>query len=466
MKQNPVPTFLDDNRLNTLPRWRRATYGFGDFGFNLYWSTASLFLLYYYTDILELSATTAGLIFLVAMVWDGITDPIMGFIAERTRTRWGSYRPYLLFGGPALAVSMMLMFYRPPMEGSGLVVYAAATHVLFRTLYTIMSIPYSSLSARMTRSSKVRNELAAWRMISGTLGGFFVAFLTLRLVQRFGEGDPATGFFWTATLYAALSLPVFLFLFATTREPPADEVQDRAAPDLRTAFASLRRNKAFVLVFAATSSLFIGAVLTGKTLIYYYKYSLGDEAASGSALALMAGGIALLVPVWALVAARTNKRFVWLCGLAVSFVVSLAIYFNPIETVPVVTALFAIGAIGSAASYLSFWSMLPDTVEYGEWQTGVRVESLAFGLMSFAQKVSFGFAAALLGVLLDGIGYQPNADQSGETLRYMKMIMTLLPALFLLLAFILIRRYPLDDTLHRTITQELDEKRMVDLPVG
>ncbi len=440
------------------PRWRRAAYGFGDFGFNLYWSSASMFLLYYYTDVLGLTATAAGLIFLIAMVWDGITDPIMGFIAERTRTRWGSYRPYILFGSPALAASIILMFYRPESEGTALILYAATTHVLFRTFYTIMSIPYSSLSARITRSGEVRNELSAWRMVSATSGGFFVAFLTLRLVGYFGQGDAAVGFFWTAVCYAALSLPIFLGLFLTTKEPDVDEVEMAAAPDLPSAFISLRQNRAFVLVFAATSLLFIAGVLTSKTLIYYYKYTLGNEEASGTVLALMTGGAAIMVPLWAIVAAKISKRFVWQCGLIISLAVSVAIYLNPVETVPVVTALFAAGAIGSAASYLSFWSMLPDTVEYGEFHTGLRVESLAFGLMSFAQKVSFGFAAALLGLILDNIGYRANVTQSAETLAWLKIVMTLLPAGFLFIAVLLIMAYPIDNATHRRIRREIENR--------
>lgn len=440
-----------------LPRWRRAAYGFGDFGFNLYWSTASMFLLYYYTDVLALPATTAGLIFLVAMVWDGISDPIMGYLAERTRTRWGSYRPYLLFGGPVLAASMVLMFYRPQAEGTALIAYAAATHVLFRTVYTVMSIPYSSLSARITRSSAVRNELSAWRMVSATSGGFFVAFLTLRLVQYFGEGDLATGFFWTAVCFAGLSIPVFLILFATTREPggaAAKSTDDSAVP-LSEALAMLARNRAFVVVFLATAMLFMGGVMTSKTLIYYYKYALGDEAASGTALALMTGGAAVLIPVWAWLATRIEKRTVWLSGLTISLLVSLAIYFNPVETIPVVTALFGLGAVGTAASYLSFWSMLPDTVEYGEWQEGRRVESLSFGLMSFVQKVSFGIAAALLGFLLDLVGYTANVEQSSDTLAAIKVLMTLLPAGFLLMAIALLRFYPITAARHREMVAQL-----------
>jgi GPH family glycoside/pentoside/hexuronide:cation symporter len=355
---------------------------------------------------------------------------------------------------------MVLMFYRPEAEGTALVVYAAATHVLFRTAYTLMSIPYSSLSARMTRDSGTRNSLSAWRMVSATTGGFLVALTTLRLVEHFGQGDLATGFFWTAVCFALLSIPVFLLLFATTREyvPTGEETMATGATSLSDALTVLARNRAFAVVFGATALLFMGGVLTSKTLIYYYKYTLGDEAASGTALALMTGGAAVLIPVWAWIATRIEKRNVWLAGLTISLAVSLLLFFNPVETVPVVTALFALGALGTSASYLSFWSMLPDTVEYGEWQHGQRIESLSFGLMSFVQKVSFGIAAALLGFLLEFVGYTPNAAQSPQTLESMKVIMTLLPALFYIAAIATLRLYPVTRDLHRKIVIELAER--------
>jgi GPH family glycoside/pentoside/hexuronide:cation symporter len=316
----------------------------------------------------------------------------------------------------------------------------------------------------MTRSARVRTSLSAWRMVSATLGGFFVALTTLKLVEFFGRGDAATGFFWTAVCFAALSLPVFLVLFLTTREDPVFLAPVNAgaaptlAPGLGTSLGVLARNRAFVVVFLATSLLFMGGVMSSKTLIYYYKYTLGDEAASGTALALMTGGAAVLIPAWAWIATRIEKRTVWLAGLSISMLVAIANFLNPLETVPVVTVIFAVGAVGTAASYLSFWSMLPDTVEFGEWQDGVRVESLAFGLMSFAQKVSFGLAAAGLGWLLDGVGYVPNAAQSATTLDGIKVIMTLLPAGFLAAAIATLRFYPLTGERHRAIVAELAER--------
>ena len=426
-----------------LTQWQRAAYGFGDFGFNLYWSTVSFFILYFYTDVVGLSGTTAGLIFLIAMLWDAITDPAMGYLAQRTKTRWGSYRPYLLLGALPLAMSLVLAFYNPNLEDAALVLYMLLAQMLFRTAYTVVNIPYSALSARITQSTETRNSLSVWRISFATIGSSLVAYSTLKFVVFFGEDDTSKGFLLTAALYAGLSLPVFLFLFATVREP-AQHAPPVLSTDPGESLAGLLKNKPFLVIVGATIFATLGGVLASKTLVYYFKYTIGDETAVGTAFAVNSLVILITAPLWAFVTAKTSKRFVWRAGALISLTGSLLLFFNTNETVPVVVGLAALSAIGAAAAHLTFWSALPDTVEYGEMRTGRRDESLTFGVMGFIQKASYGVAVALAGMLLDLIGYQPNGSQGQATLHALKMVMTLLPAGFILLAFLIIGGYRLD----------------------
>ena len=433
-----------------LTQWQRAAYGFGDFGFNLYWSTVSFFILYFYTDVVGLSGTTAGLIFLVAMLWDAITDPAMGYLAQRTKTRWGSYRPYLLFGAFPLAVSLVLAFYNPNLEGASLILYALFAHMLFRTAYSAVNIPYSALSARITQSTKVRNSLAAWRVSLATVGSSLVAYSTLKLVEIFGQGDASRGFFLTATLYAAMSIPVFLLTFVATRES-AQQVPVAESADLRHSLADLLKNKPFMIIVAATIFATLGGVLASKTLVYYFKYTIGVGTAVGTAFAASSLVILIAAPFWAFVTAKTSKRLVWRAGALISIAGSLLLFLNPYETVPVVVGIAALSAFGAAAAHLTFWSALPDTVEYGELRNGRRDESLTFGVMGFIQKASYGVAAALAGLLLDLIGYEANGSQDQSTLDLLKVVMTLLPAGFILVAFLIIGNYRLDQPTHERI---------------
>lgn len=443
-----------------LPRWRRAAYGFGDLGFNLYWTTVSFYILYFYTDVLGLSGKSAGLIFLAAMLWDGITDPAIGFIAQRTRSRWGSYRPYILFGALSLAMSLMLVFYDPGFEGAALIAFALVSHMIFRTAYTVVNIPYSALSAKITRSTEIRNELAAWRISLATIGSAFVAYSTLTLVSVFGAGDDSFGFVTIAALYAILSLPVFYCLFASVREQ--DQCATISQPfDFRGALAGFFNNKPILIVLGATVFATLGGVLVSKLLVYYFKYTLGDDTAVGLVFAVNSLVILLAAPFWAFVTSKTSKRLVWRLGALVSIAGSIILFLNPYETVPVVVGIAALSAVGSAAGYLTFWSAIPDTIEYGEMRSHRREESFTFGLMSFVQKSTYGIAAAIAGFLLDLIGYQANAQQDQATLDTLKACMTLLPAGLILVAFIIIGRYRLDQPTHARIISILNKRRLV-----
>lgn len=441
----------------SLSHWQRATYGFGDFGFNLYWTTVSFFILYFYTDVVGLSGTVAGLVFLVAMLWDGVIDPVMGYYAQRTKTRWGSYRPYFLFGAIPLALSLILTFYDPGLEGAALILYVLLAHILFRTAYTAVNIPYGALSARITQSTEVRNSLSAWRISLATIGSAFVAYSTLKLVEVFGQGDASLGFVLTASLYAGLSIPVFLILFLTVREPllplaPAEPT------NFGKSLADLLKNKPFLVIAGATVLATLGGVLASKTLVYYFKYVLGDETAVGTAFAVNSVVILISAPFWAYVTAKTSKRFVWRAGALVSIGGSLLLFFNSQEEVAVVVGLAALSAVGSAAGYLTFWSALPDTVEYGELRTGRRDESLVFGVMGFIQGASYGVAVAIAGILLDVIGYQANAIQGESTLLALKVIMTLVPAGLICVAFVVIGKYRIDRKTHQRILDILRKR--------
>ncbi|KWV93887.1 MFS transporter [Erythrobacter sp. AP23] len=439
-------------------RWRRAAYGLGDLGFNLYWSTVSFYILYFYTDVLGLSGKVAGLIFLVAMLWDAVTDPVIGILAQRTRSRWGSYRPYILFGAVPLALSLVLVFLDPGLEGAALVVFALASHMVFRTAYTVVNIPYSALSARITRSTEIRNELAAWRIALATIGTSFVAYSTLKLVGHFGDGDEPFGFVVTMSLFAGISLPVFLILFASVREGEMPAI-GTSRPDFWGAFSSLGRNKPFLVILGATIFATLGGVLVSKLLVYYFKYTLGDETAVGLVFAANSIVILFSAPLWAYVTSKTSKRFVWRAGALVSITASLLLYANQRETIPVVVAIAALSSVGSAAAYLTFWSAIPDTVEYGEMRCRRRDESLTFGVMSFVQKSSYGVAAALAGVFIDLIGYQANAQQGQATLDALKFGMTLLPAGLVFVAFLIIGGYRLDSPTYERVLRILEARK-------
>lgn len=441
-----------------LRRTSRLGFGVGDFGLNIFWNMTNIFVLFYYTDVLGLPNAVAGYIVMGAMIWDGITDPAIGLLASKTMTRWGKYRPYIVVGALPLAASFALMFHRPDLPEAALIVYAASTHILFRTLYTIVGVPYSSLTARLTRDADERGSLAVYRLIFAAIAAIVVAALTLDGAKALGGGDLARGFGFIAMIYGALgALAIILCFVLTTEEATPDDEDD--LPSLADIWRMLSSNSAFWLVFAIVLFGMSGATISGKAILYYIKYNLDSEHLIGLISASVALAIMLALPVWGAISKRASKRTVWASGMVISICVALALFLNPWETPQVVIPLLIIGATGSAAGYFSVWATIPDTVEFGEWKSGVRAESVLFGAVSLAQKVSLGVAVGILGMLLDVIGYRANELQSPETLFGLKVLISILPMGFAIVCLVLILNYKLDQKRHAAIVAELNARR-------
>lgn len=440
-----------------LPLSTRLGYGLGDLGFNLYFTTASLYLLLYYTDILGLPPATGGWIFAAALVWDAITDPVMGYIASRTRTRWGRYRPYLLWGAVPLAASWMLIFVPTGFSGSALTLYALATHMLFRTLYTVVSMPYLSLSAVMTPSSDERGVLASFRMIAATGGGLLIAFFSLKLVNAFGGGDQMAGFLMVAILFGAIATLLHWLAFATTREQI--DAGEEAKPSASEMFAMLRSNRAFWLVAGCMLMGAMASTFFGKAIPYFFKYAVGREDLIGPALATVTGSAMLSIPMWTAVMRQRSKRLVSLSGTVLGIIAYALFFVIPTAATSGLIAALVLAGFGAGAGYLTFWAMMPDCVEYGEWRSGVRAEGMIFGFVSFIQKAALGLGVGLLGEVLARIGYVANQPQTPDTLTNLRLMMLIAPITFGALAATSISFYPIDRALHARLVRGLSRRR-------
>jgi GPH family glycoside/pentoside/hexuronide:cation symporter len=433
---------------------RKLGFAVGDYACNLYWQSISLFLLFFYTEAVGLSAATAGLIYMIASIWDGMIDPVMGAIADRTRSRWGRYRPYLLLGALPLALSFGLLYWKPDLKGLQLVAWMLGAHMVFRTCYTALTIPYTSLSARITSSSDERSTIAGFRMIFATLGGVTVAAATQPMVAAFGGGDGARGFFLAAGVFALMATAIFPLVFLATREP---ERSAQAEPVPRPAdyWHAIRHNHAFWAVMAGIVAAIVCSTVLGKSVLYYFKYYLSDEASSRTALALSAVSGLLIIPAWVLVTRYIGKRSAWFAATTWGLV-GLALFASiDVHSAALMTAFLIYMMVCSLGLALTFWSMLPDTVEYGEWRSGRRVESFIFGLGQFFLKVALGLGAGVFGLALDLIGYVPNTVQTPATLKGMKAIMVVFPTAGLLLGAIAMLFYPLKRGVHESIVEQL-----------
>lgn len=433
---------------------RKIGFTLGDYASNLYWQSVSIFLLFFYTDAVGLSAATAGLIYMIASIVDALQDPIMGTIADRTRSRWGRYRLYILFGCVPLAFSFVLLYWRPPFDGLVLVLWLLATHIIFRTAYTIVTIPYTSLNARLTDSSDERSTIAGYRMVFGVLAALTIIYFTFPLVTRFGGSDSTDGFTWAAAAFAIVATAIYPLVCLITREPP-ESSHAEATLDLAGSWRAVARNRAFWVLIAATVSAFVCSVALGKSVLYYFKYYLNDEAASRPALIGMSVVGLVAIPLWVWVTKFIGKRNAWFAGVVLNLIMLAVFAVVDFDSPLPMTIWLIASSIGSLGLALTFWSMLPDTVEYGEWVTGQRTESFIFGLFQLFLKAALGIGAGLFGWLLDAVGYVANAEQSPETLAGLKAIMIWLPGLGLAVAGLVMVLYPIKRGDHERIVEEL-----------
>jgi len=438
----------------------RLGYGIGDIAICLYWSGVGLYLLYFYTDVVGISPSLAGLIYGIGMFWDAITDPFMGYMAERTRTKWGVYRPYLLFGNIPLALSFILLFWVPPLEGGALFFFLLFANLLHRTCFTLVSVPFSSLTPRITSDSQERTNLTGFRMLGAQTGTNLMALLAFPIIFWVGGQDESLGFVVLAAIAGATALGIHAITFLTVKEPANDQGIERVGGSLSEAAKAIGKNGPFWLVFSATLIVGITTIFFGNNLIYYTKYALNLHEHQGTIL-FTSGIVAFLsIPIWWIISNNIGKKLTWLISSSITLLALMAFYLYEIDTLTELLFLVAFIGFGSGAGGILFWSMLPDTIEYGEVQTGVRSESSLYGFMTFAQKGSIAFAIIILGLVLDFIGFQANEVQSATTISNMKAIMTLIPSIGVALSLVIIYFYPIDAKMHKDLLRQLREGKL------
>ena len=414
-------------------------------------------MLYFYTDVVGISPLLAGWIYALGIGWDAITDPYMGYIAERTRTKMGSYRPYILFGSIPLAFSFVLLFWVPPFEGNFLFIFLIMVNLFHRTCFTIVSVPYSSLTARITDDSEERTKLTTARMLGASFGTLTISALGFPIINWFGSGEESLGFIYLGVCSGLVAIFILAITVKTVKERNFN-LEINQLPKFSEVSKSIVNNYAFLIVFASTLTLITTSIMFNKNLIYYTKYALDLHEYQGLILGVSSASAFLAIPVWAYSALKIGKRNSWLISMILLVFSFLFFYLYPIKNLLELLIVLAVLGIGNGATGVLFWSMLPDTIEYGEWKTGVRTESSLYGFMTFAQKGGIAISALILGVLLTNIGFVPNTIQTEETLENLKTLMTFIPLSGVVLSFILVYFYPIDSKFHKKLIREINER--------
>lgn len=424
-------------------RWRLVGFASGDFAFNLYWQSAMLYLLFYYTDALGLGMETAAAIYLVASCWDGVVSFAVGVLVDRYWSR-PALRRALVLGAVPLGLSFALAYTPPPVGKTIGAAVVLVGHLLFRAGYALVNIPYLALSGRVSGNSRDRSFVAGMRMLAGTAAAVLVALGTVPLGSALMgvQGGPQA-FLGAAMLFAGIGSVILMLVGCTFRDAMTDEDDPPAPASIGASLKATAGNRAFVTLAAAMMAMIVAVSVLDKSVLYYFKYALGDEAAGHLALAAMMAVSAVAVPVWMGVARVVGVRQLWfvasvLCGIGLT-VFALA---DLLRAGAMQLFLVTMQA-GTVALHFAFWAMLPDAIDWGRRARGVRADGVAFGLVALLQRLAIGVATAMLGLSLGRSGYVANSVQSPETLAAMRVTIALVPLGFFVLAAVMMAFNPL-----------------------
>jgi sugar (glycoside-pentoside-hexuronide) transporter len=432
-------------------------YGLGDTAANFIFQTMVVFQLSFYTDTFGLGAAAAGTLFMVVRAWDAVFDPLMGAIADRTNTRWGKFRPWILWTAVPFGIMGVLTFLTPDFSPSGKLAYAYATYILLMMVYSANNLPYSALTGVITGDIGERNSLSSYRFVCAMLGAFVVQVLALPMVKYFGHGSNARGYQMTMGILSLVAVGLFVITFLTVRERIQPDPRQKSSV-LRD-FAGLARNGPWISLFVLTVLIFIGYTMRGGAMVYYFKYFVGREDLFSifnvCGLVSIVTGILLSTPL----ALRYGKRDLYIVSLFASAVFMSLFLMFPARALGLMFACEILRGLSYGLTTPLLWSMMADVADYGEWTTGRRATGIVYSALVFGLKVGLGFGGGISGWALARYGYVPNAAQSEDALLGIRMTASIFAATPYFLGVVCLLFYKIDKRLNIRITEELAERR-------
>jgi glycoside/pentoside/hexuronide:cation symporter, GPH family len=455
---SPVPSDLEKLALR-----EKLAYGLGDSAANFVGATQATFLLYFYTDVLGITAQAAGSILLVTRLVDALNDPIMGALADRTRTRWGRYRPWILWTAVPLAVALVLCFTTPDWGATGKIVWAVVTYNLLMVTYAANNIPYCALSGVMTGDGDERTNLASWRFLFAMGATLLVTAFTVDMVEYFGGGDAALGYQDTMMVWAVAIVLCFAATFALTRE----RVHPMAArpSSVRQDLSDLFHNGPWLALFSAALLIYVQLAFRSGTMLYYFQhYQRAPQLVSritnfglfnGVGLAVVMVGVFLSNPL----SRRFGKRRTFQACLLISALLMAAFISLPRDSTWGLFTLQILMQLAFGPTIPLLWAMMADVADYTEWKTGRQSTALAFASIVFGFKLGSGLGGWINGELLQIAGYVGQGEPSEESLRTIALLVSVLPAAALMMAAAVLFFYGIDRQLAQEIEATLHQRR-------
>ncbi|MBU7591518.1 MFS transporter [Metabacillus halosaccharovorans] len=435
-------------------------YAIGNFGLNLFFMVISSYLLYFYTDVFGISAAAAGTLFLITRLIDGITDVTAGFIVDVTNSRWGKFRPYIIFGAVPLAISGVLCFTVPNFSDTGMLVYAYATYIFFGLMYTVVNIPYSSMMTVISQDYQERSTLSSIKVVFGTVATLIATSATLPFVKSFSS--ESTGFLVVSGIFGIVTIITLIITFFGTKGIERYEQVKSSANKEKYTFAAKAKvigsnfPLLIILIFIVTNT--ISFTIQNGAMLFFFKYNYGNVGMFAIYSLVTLAITSLFVIISPLFVKWMGKGNLAIVSQIITSIGMLGLYFYHSSNLSIF--LFGgIAAVGMGLSRPLLWAMVPDTVEYGEWKTGLRAEGLIYSSFIFTQKVGMAIGGALSGIILASTGYIANAAQTPEALHGILFSVTIVPVIASVIGIIAMIFHNLDSNKYESIVAEIQARK-------
>lgn len=451
----------------------KVAYGFGDAASSMFWKIFSMYLLFFYTDVFGLAAAAVGTMFLVTKVWDSFFDPFVGIYSDKIDTKWGKFRPFLLWVAVPFAIIGVLTFYTPDFAHNGKLIYAYITYSLMMMVYSLINVPYASLLGVMSSDGKERTTLASYRMVFAFAGSLIALWMIEPLVKYFGDGTltSSQGWFYTIVVFGVMTTLLFWGCFAGTKEriKPIKKDQSTLKEDLN----DLWKNKPWwILLGAGVATLLFNTIRDGGA-IYYFKYYLEKTDHETFSIFGMGTGMSYLTIYLVLgqaanivgvvlatpLANKFGKKKTFFAAMLSAAVLSIIFYFLTKDNIMMILLLQFFISICAGCIFPLLWSMYADTADYSEWKQGRRATGLVFSASSMSQKLGWAFGGAATGWLLAYFGFQANVVQTENAQTGIRLMLSILPAAGAIISMLFIFVYPLTEEKLSSITEELEQRR-------
>jgi GPH family glycoside/pentoside/hexuronide:cation symporter len=473
-------------------------YSMGDGSANLVFQMMMMFQLFFYTDVFGIKATAAGMILLVARIFDAFVDPMVGILSDRTETRWGKYRPWVLWTAIPFAVFFVLAFSTPDLSERGKIIWAGATYIILMSIYSFNNTPYSSIGGVMTNDIKERTSIASVRFVTATIATFVVQGLTLPLVAKFGAGNAQKGWHTTIILFAVVGLVLMLITFFSCKERIKPIKKEKTS--VKQDFKDLVGSRPWKAMFVLTIFLFTTLAMWGSSMSYYFNYfvdkaslyqflsAFGLEASAhggvmqsvldafgliikpdysnvfavGFSLFNMSGQIVTLFGVILLsgwLSGIFGKRNVFIVCLALTAVFTSLFFLVGNKSILLIFIINLFKSLAYAPTIPLLWAMMGDVADFNEWHYSRRATGFTFAGIVFALKAGLGIGGAICGKILDSFGFVANANQTTDAIFGIRLTSSLIPALTFAIGVLALIFYPISKKVNQKIQNELTERR-------